>query len=123
MPFSVVYFLTFKLMPYQFQVGAYVLEILESESKKVLISVNENCNSSGFLAIVHSYLLLVTFYADTKPMVSSSLDSHNRIIRSWSSCTSLNVEHKTKALKIIKFIVIIRPEFSRKTRQVRKYRT
>lgn len=92
-------------MPYQFQIGAYALEILESESKKVLISLNENCKSSGFLAIVHSYLLLLTLYADTKQMVNSSLDSHNRIIRICSSCTSLNAEHNTKALYIIKFIV------------------
>ena len=92
-------------MPYQFQAGAYALEILESESKKVLISLNVNCNSSGFPAIVHSYLLLLTHYADTKPMVTSSLDSHNRIIRSCSSSTSLNAEYNTKTLKIIKFTV------------------
>jgi hypothetical protein len=53
-------------VPYQFQAGAYALEILESESKKVLISFNENFNSSGFLAIVHSSLLLLTFYAGNK---------------------------------------------------------
>jgi len=92
-------------MPYQFQAGAYALEILESESKKLLISLNVKCNSSGFLAIVHSYLLLLTHYADTKPIVNSSLDSHDRIIRSFSSCTSLNAEHNTKKLKIIKFTV------------------
>ena len=92
-------------MPYQFQVGAYALEIPESESKKVLISLNENYNSSGFLTIVHSSLLLLTLYADTKPMVNFSLDSHNRIFRNCSSCNSSNAEHNTKARNIIKFIV------------------
>lgn len=92
-------------MLYQFQVGAYALEMIESESKEVLISLNVNCNSSGFLAIVLSYLLLLTLYADTKPVVHASLDSHNCIIRKCSSRSSLNVKHTTKALNIIKFIV------------------
>ena len=51
------------------------MEILESESKKVQISLNKNCNSSGLSAFVHFDLLLLTLYADTKPMVNSSLDS------------------------------------------------